>query len=133
MGPDLIGFGVVSKRFWRLLLGIGVAYAVAAQSFLFAFGSWAAPTDTGAPAFELCLHDGRIAPGSSDGVPRHPGCMHCIFCFSGSYHAFAAAPPALFHRANIVTVDMPRVSNQHALTRPSDYSIASPRGPPALA
>jgi len=123
------------KRFMRPLLAIAVAYAVATQSLLLAFGGFAlaAPTDTGAPAFELCIHDGQAAPGSSDGVPSHPGCTHCIFCFAGSHHALAAAPLALFHRVNIEIVDIPRVSDQHALPRFSDYSIASPRGPPLRA
>ncbi len=125
-----------SKRFVRPLLAIAVAYAVAAQSLLLAFGGFAlaAPVDTGAPAFELCLHAGQAAPASSDGVPsHHPGCTHCIFCFAGSHHAVAAAPPALFHRVNVEIVDIPWVSDQHALPRFSDYSIASPRGPPPRA
>ncbi|MGB7101630.1 MAG: hypothetical protein WBD95_23040, partial [Xanthobacteraceae bacterium] len=93
----IFGISVKSKRFVRPLLAIAVAYAVAAQSLLLAFGGFApaAPSDTSAPAFELCLHDGQAAPGSSDGVPSHPGCTHCIFCFAGSHHAVAAATPAL--------------------------------------
>jgi hypothetical protein len=125
----------ISKRLGRPLLGIVVAYAVAAQSLLLAFGGFAlaAPADTGAPAFELCLHDGHAAPGSSDGVPSHPGCTHCIFCFAGSHHAVAAAPPALFHRIDAEFVDVPWVSDQHALPRFSAYSVAHPRGPPLRA
>jgi len=128
----MLGLRVISNRLGRPLLGIVVAYAVAAQSLLVALGGFAlaAPADTGAPAFELCLHDGQAGPGSSDGVPNHPGCTHCVFCFAGSHHALAAAPPALFHRVNVEIVDIPWVSDQHALPHPSDYSIASPRGPP---
>ncbi|MGO9700618.1 MAG: hypothetical protein ACLPX7_15300 [Xanthobacteraceae bacterium] len=131
----MLALRVISNRLGRPLLGIVVAYAVAAQSLLVAFGGFAlaAPADTGAPAFELCLHDGQAAPEPSGGAPSHPSCAHCIFCFAGSHHAAAAAPPALFHRIDGEFVDVPSVSDQHALPRPSDYAIASPRGPPARA
>ena len=116
----------------RPLLGIIVAYAVAAQSLLLAFGGFAlaAPTDAGAPAFELCLHDGQAAPGSPGSMPSHPGCTHCIFCFAGSYHAVAAAPDIPFHRIDAEFADVPWVNDQHAQPRFSGYSIANPRGPP---
>ncbi len=133
MGRGIIKSRVVSKRLLRPLLGIVVAYAVAAQSLLLAFGGFAlaAPTDTGAPAFELCLHDGQAAPGSSDRVPSHPGCTHCVFCFAGSHHALAAAPVTLFHRFAARFVDVPPATDQHQLPPLSDYVIARPRGPPA--
>jgi hypothetical protein len=125
----------ISRRLRRPLLGIVVAYAVAAQSLLLAFGGFAlaAPADTGAPAFELCLHDGQAAPEPSGGAPSHPGCTHCIFCFSGSHHALAAAPAAAFQRIDAQFVDGPWVSDQNAQPRLSDYSIANPRGPPLRA
>jgi hypothetical protein len=112
-----------------------VAYAVAAQSLLIAFGGFAlaAPADVGAPGFELCLHDGQAVPDSSSGTPSHPGCTHCIFCFAGSYHALAASPPVLFHRVKVEFVHAAWVSDQHALPRFSAHAIANPRGPPLSA
>jgi len=132
LGGSMFTSGMRCERLWRPLIGLVLAYAIAAQSFLLAFGGFVmtTPADTGAPAFELCFHNAQAAPASSDGVPSHPGCTHCIFCFAGSHHAVAAAPSALFHRVNVEIVDIPWVSNQHALPRLSDYSIASPRGPP---
>lgn len=122
----------ISKRLWRPLLGAVVAYAVAAQSLLIVFGGFAlaARADAGAPGFELCLHDGQSAPNSSGGAPSHPGCTHCIFCFAGSHHAVAAAPPAFSHRVDVEFVAAPWTSDQRALPRFYAYSIANPRGPP---
>ena len=134
MGRGTTKIRAVYKRLRRPLLGIVVAYAVAAQSLLLAFGgfAFAAPTDTGAPGFELCLHDGQAAPDSSGGgAPHQPGCTHCIFCFAGSHHAVPASPPVLFQRFAAQFVDVSPATDQHLLPRPSDHVIASPRGPPA--
>ena len=55
---------VKSKRFLRPLIGIVVAYAVAAQGLLIALGGFSLPANVGGdtPAFELCLHDAQDAP-----------------------------------------------------------------------
>ena len=52
------------KRFGRPLIGVVVAYAVAAQSLLIVLGGFSLPAqaDDGAPAFELCLHDAASKP-----------------------------------------------------------------------
>jgi hypothetical protein len=73
--------GVRPKRFWRLLLGVVVAYAVAAQSLLIALGGFSLPAHAGegVPAIELCLHDADGAPLSPPGNADHSGCTHCIF------------------------------------------------------
>ncbi len=75
---------VKSQRFLRPLIGIVVAYAVAAQSLLIALGGFSLPGNVGeeAPAFELCLHDAQDAPELPAGNPDHSGCTHCIFCFA---------------------------------------------------
>jgi hypothetical protein len=127
--------GAISKRLGRPLLGLVVAYAVAAQSLFIAFGGFVqtAPADVGAPGLELCLHDGQAAPDSSGNTPSHPGCTHCIFCFAGSHHALIGSPPVLVYRLNVEFVDVPRVSDRHALPRVSAYAIARPRGPPLSA
>jgi hypothetical protein len=127
--------GAISKRLGRPVLGLVVAYAVAAQSLFIAFGGFAlaAPADVGAPGFELCLHDGQTAPDSSGNTPSHPGCTHCIFCFAGSHHALIGSPPVLVYRLDIQFVDVPWVSDRHALPRISAYAIARPRGPPLSA
>ena len=73
----MIGFGSIGARFWRTLLSVVVAYAVAAQSLLIAVAGFSLPADAGqnAPAFELCLHDQSGAPElpriASSALPGH--------------------------------------------------------------
>ena len=57
--------GTDSRRLWRPLIGIVVAYAVAAQSLLIAIGGFqlVAPADN-TVAFELCIHDAQGAPAA---------------------------------------------------------------------
>jgi hypothetical protein len=130
----LIKFGG-SNRFWRPLLGVILAYAVAAQSLLIAVGGFSFPVHAGegAPAFELCLHDtqqdARDTPELPASNPDHSGCTHCIFCLAGSHHAVIGAAPLVF-RAHVETVDAPRVAGRQRLPRLPAHSIASPRGPP---
>lgn len=128
----MFGLGMRSKRFWRPLIGLVVAYAVAAQSLLIAIGGFALPAHAteGAPGFELCLHNSQGAPDLPGGSPTHPGCSHCIFCFAGAHHALIASPPVLFHRVDIEITAAPRAADKHCLPRLSPYSIASPRAPP---
>jgi hypothetical protein len=126
---------VKSKRFLRPLIGVVVAYAVAAQSLLIALGGFTLPAhaDDGTPAFELCLHDAQDAPELPAGNPDHTGCTHCIFCFAGSQHAAIGAAPVVFHRVHFETLETPRVANRQLLPRLPAYLIASPRGPPLVA
>jgi hypothetical protein len=124
--------GAISKRLGRPVLGLVVAYAVAAQSLFIAFGGFAlaAPADVGAPGFELCLHDGQTAPDSSGNTPSHPGCTHCIFCFAGSHHAVIGAAPVLSQRIDVETTVVPWLAAQDRQRPLPAYSIANPRGPP---
>ena len=123
---------VKSKRFLRPLIGVIVAYAVAAQSLLIALGGSSVPANVGddAPAFELCLHDAQDAPELPAGNPDHTNYTHCIFCLAGSHHAAIEAAPVAFHRVLAETVDAPRVADRQHLPRLPAYSIAIPRGPP---
>lgn len=123
------------RRFWQPVIGIAVAYAVAAQSFLIAMGGFSLPASAGGgpPGFELCLHDAQEAPAVPAKSPFHPGCSHCIFCFAGSHHALVGSPPVAFERVDVAIVDTAQVIDAAPLPRPSAYSIASPRGPPLRA
>ena len=131
----IIKFGR-SNDFCRRLIGILVAYAVAAQSLLIALGGFALPAraDDHAPAFELCLHDAAVTVPAPSELPAGDfdpsGCTHCIFCFAGSHHAMIGAAPVVFHRVHVGTDDAPRVADWQRLPRLPAYSIASPRGPP---
>ncbi len=125
--------GTDSRRLWRPLIGIVVAYAVAAQSLLIAIGGFqlVAPADN-TVAFELCIHDAQGAPAPA-GVPAHRGCSHCIFCFAGSHHAVIGSPPVLFQRVDVAIVDGVRRVAAQIPPRLTAHSIASPRGPPLRA
>jgi hypothetical protein len=120
------------ERLWRPLIGVIVAYAVAAQSLLIVLGGFPAlaQADPAAPAFELC-HNDADTPGLPTGTPVHPGCSHCIFCFAGSHHAsLGSSSPDLLHRVDLVAIDAPWIPDGDPLPRLSAHSIASARGPP---
>ncbi len=125
-------FGINSKRFWRPLIGVVVAYAVAAQSLLIVLGGFSLPAQANerVAAFKLCLHDGQAAPDQPTGNPDRSGCTHCVFCFAGSHHAMIGAPPVVFQRAYAETVEAPWAADKHALPHFPAHFIASPRGPP---
>lgn len=130
----MIGRGSASRSFWRPLIGIAVAYAVAVQSLLIALGGFAEPAqaDQSAAAFELCLHD-QTAPGLPAGNPVKSGCTHCIFCFAGAHHALIAPAAVLVQRTQAAIVESSWAINRRALPRLAAYSIARPRGPPPSA
>ena len=126
------GFDGISERFWRSLLSVVVAYAVAIQSLLIAVGGFSLPSNAGqnAPAFELCLHDAAGEPALPASNPDQSGCTHCIFCFAGAHHAVIGTAPAVFHRVNVATVVVGWPGDTTGLARLTRYRIASPRGPP---
>jgi hypothetical protein len=127
------------KRFGRPLIGLIVAYAVAAQSLLIALGGFALPAHAGegAPAFELCLHDAAATVEAASelpaGNPDQSGCTHCMFCFAGSHHAVIGTSPTVFHRVHIAVVVVRWMAGESGLPHLRPYSIASPRGPPLSA
>lgn len=122
------------RRLWRPLIGVVVAFAVAAQSLLIVLGGFSAlaQANTAAAAFEICHHDAG-GPGLPANVPDYPGCSHCIFCFAGSHHAVMGSPPSLFKRLAVVVIETTVVVDRHDLPDLSAHSIASPRGPPLQA
>src|SRR6516162_11570168 len=126
------GFDGIGARFWRSLLSIVVAYAVAIQSLLIAVTGFSLPAaDAGqnTPAFELCLHDTLGAPERPASKPDS-GCTHCIFGFAGAHHAVIGTAPAIFHRIDVAMVVVPWRGDASALARSTRYIIPSPRGPP---
>jgi hypothetical protein len=125
----------IGARFWRSLLSVAVAYAVAVQSLLIAVGGFSLPADAGqnAPAFELCLHDASGAPDLPASNPDQSGCTHCIFCFAGAHHAVIGTAPAAFHPLNVAIAVVPWRGDTSGLRQLSRYTIASPRGPPVSA
>jgi hypothetical protein len=125
------GSGCSATRYWRALLSVIVAYAVAVQSLLIAVGGSSLPADAGqnTPALELCVHGASGAPE----MPASDHDQHCIFCFAGAHHAVIGTAPAVFHRVNVATVMVPRLGDTSGLRRLTRYTIANPRGPPLSA
>jgi hypothetical protein len=123
---------VKSKRFLRPLIGVVVAYALAAQSLLIVLGGFALPAHANADpaAFELCLHDAQGEGDLPAGTPDQSGCSYCIFCFAGSHHALIQLPPSLYQRVDFEIIDALCMADDRGLPRLSAHSIASPRGPP---
>jgi hypothetical protein len=115
---------------WRPLIGVIVAYAIAAQSVLIVLGGFPAlaQADLAAPVFEFCHYD-AATPGLLTGAPVQPGCSHCIFCFAGSHHAALGSSPDFVHLLHLVAYDAPWVPDGNPLPL-SAHSIASARGPP---
>jgi hypothetical protein len=126
------GFDRLGARFWRSLLSVVVAYAVAIQSLLIAFAGFSLPANAeqSAPAFELCLHDASGAPALPAGKSDLPGCTHCIFCFAGAHHAVIGTAPAVFQRVAVAMVVVPWLGDASGVRRLTRYAIANPRGPP---
>jgi hypothetical protein len=119
-------------HFWRALLSVVVAYAVAIQSLLIAIGGFSMPADAGQnpQAYELCLHDASGTPELPASKPDLSDCTHCIFCFAGAHDAAIGTAPALFHRINIAMVVVPWLGDLSDLRRLTRHTIAGPRGPP---
>jgi hypothetical protein len=131
----MVSLRIGSKRFWRSLLSVIVAYAVAIQSLLIGVAGFSMPADAGqsAPAFELCLHDTSGAPELPASKPDLSDCARCIFCFAGDFDAVIGTAPTLFHRINLAVVVVAWLGDPSGLRPPTRYTIASPRGPPASA
>ena len=126
------GLGRNGTRYWRSLLSVVVAYAVAIQGLLIAVAGFSLPADAGqnAPAIELCLHDASGAPELPASKPDLSDCTHCIFCFAGAHDAVIGTAPAVFHRVNVAMVVVPWLGDTFGLARLIRYTIATPLGSP---
>jgi hypothetical protein len=121
--------------FWRQLIAVVLAHAVAVQALLIALGGFSLAADAGqnAPGFELCLHDASGAPELPAGKPDISDCTHCVFCFARAHDAVVGTTPILFHRINIAMVVVAWLGDLSGLRRLTRHTIASPRGPPLSA
>jgi hypothetical protein len=120
------------KRFWWSLIGVVVAYAIAAQSLLIVVAGFSplAQANENSPGFQLCVHDSQGVSELPADNSDHTGCTHCIFCFAGSQHAMIGAPVVGFQRVYVEVVDTSWVADRHTIHRLPAHSIANPRGPP---
>jgi hypothetical protein len=126
---------VESRRLFRPLTSVIVAYALAIQSLLIAVGGFypLAQASQDAPAFALCLHDTTGAPAAPENKPDFSGCTHCIFCFAGAHHAVIGAAPAFFGRVQVAAVTVAWLGHERSVAPHFRYIIANPRGPPVVA
>ena len=141
MGAKLTQRSNRSNRFWRSMVGLVAAYALAFQGILIGFSGAqlaATPYDHAAAGFELCLtgaHDGIQDDSGSPAAPAMPQHLdHCTFCFAGVHHC--ALDAASQSHAGYVAFGPGSALAGATRSRPSsasDYSIARPRGPPVSA
>jgi hypothetical protein len=126
----MTGPGRKGKRFWRSLVGVVVAYAVAAQSLLVVLAGFS-PTDIdqNTPVFELC-HDASATPERPDTNSDYLVCTHCIFCFAGAHPAVVGGSNAVLHRIDFEILVVASINNESLRPNTPSHSIASPRGPP---
>ena len=126
------GLGRNGSRYWRAVLSVVVAYAVAIQSLLIVVAGFSLPADAdqNAPAFELCLHNSSGTPEVPASKPDFSDCAHCIFCFAGAQDAVLGGTPAVFHRVTVAVVIARWLGHTPGLDRLTRYTIANPRGPP---
>jgi len=126
---------IVSNRLWRPLIGVVIAYAVAAQTLLVALGGFSLPASAigSTVDVELCLHDAADVQDFPVGNTKHSQCTNCIFCFGASHWGAIRPPTVLFHRVYLVTIKAPWTADKDSLPHLPAYSIANPRGPPIAA
>jgi hypothetical protein len=123
-----------SNRFWRSVVGLVAAYALALQGILIGFSGAqlaATPYDHAASGFELCLNGSQDGSGSP-AIPQHLD--HCLFCFAGVHHC--ALDAATQSYVGYGSFGQGSALAGATRSRPSDsskYSIARPRGPPISA
>jgi hypothetical protein len=126
-----------SNRFWRSVVGLVAAYALAFQGILIEFSGAqlaATPYDHASSGFELCLNRTQDNSGSpaTPAIPQHLD--HCIFCFAGVHHcALGAAAQSHADYGNFGQSSALAAATRTRLSSVSEYSIARPRGPPISA
>ena len=125
-----------SKRpFWHRLVGVVAIYALVMQPLLLTMlGSQlvqAAALDQ-VNYGQLCEHNADGSPVTPSDQQQAPAHQHCLQCFSGAFHLFDT-PQVV----TVVTADQRfrTVRHQHRALKlvASNYSAASPRGPPLSA
>jgi hypothetical protein len=81
---------------------------------------------------QLCLHnaDGSpVAPTDQQNPAHH----HCLQCFSGAFHLLDAPQPVTVASNDREYRKLRRPGRPLRLSPSSQYSVASPRGPPLSA
>jgi hypothetical protein len=126
-----------SNRFWRSVVGLVAAYALALQGILIGFSGAqlaATPYDHAASGFELCVNGGQDDSElpATPAIPQHLD--HCLFCFAGVHHcALDAAAQSHAEYGSFGQGSTLAATTRSRPSYASDYSIARPRGPPISA
>jgi Protein of unknown function (DUF2946) len=132
IGRSIKSDRIRSPRLWRPLLGIVVAYAIAAQSLLITLGGFtlASQVDQTAPTVVLCHHVDEGTAPAPGGKSGHAGCTLCVFCFASAHVAVIGTQPILLRRVSVETLDTLPAADGQRLPGIPRHSIAEPRGPP---
>lgn len=123
---------------WRRVIACILAYALAAQGFIFALdigrSAMAAADDASAKAFaglELCSHSGgTTSPQTPSQGPIAD--LHCLFCLAGAVYV-NCAPPCAPQWNKVVAADAAWLPAAAPLRVLAVHRSAWPRGPPAAA
>ena len=136
MGVEQNRPGVRPLLFWRRLISAAAVYALVMQPLLLAVvGSQIAQ----ASAFDelalsqLCehAHDGSpVVPADQQKRPAH---HHCVQCFSGAFHLLDVPQTLTVASADREFRKLRQSGRPLRLSSFSQYSVASPRGPPLSA
>lgn len=132
IGRSIKSSRIRSARLWRPVLGIVVAYAIAAQSLLITLGGFALSpqADQTAPTVVLCHHVDEGTTPAPGGKSGHAGCTLCVFCFASAHVAVIGAQPILLRRVSVETTGTLPAAGGERLPGIPPHSIAEPRGPP---
>jgi hypothetical protein len=118
-------------RFWRRLVGAAAICAVVVQPLLFAFaGTQLAQASIidDVSLSQLCLHQTDGNPAAP--VDRHPAHDHCLLCFAGAFHLLGAPDSTTVSALRQEFQKLRQSAHPPGLISASQYSVASPRGPP---
>jgi len=124
------------RRFWRRLVGAAAIYALVMQPLLLAvvgaqFANAAALDDFSLS--QLCLHATDGSPIAPVDQPKHPAHNHCLLCFAGAFHLLDAPRPVTVASTSPEFSAVLQSPHPPRLSAFSQYSVATPRGPPLSA
>jgi hypothetical protein len=112
---------------WRRFTASVLAFTLVLQAIAFTWAGAKLPANHA--GFELCRHDGRLAPASA---PDSPGAdNHCIFCLAGATCLGASAAASQFHTVTFAGSSWPLSAWRSPAVTVN--ASARPRGPPLFA
>ena len=124
------------KRLWRSLVSAAAIYALVMQPLLVAVvGTQLAQASAldELSLSQLCLHNTDGSPVAPADQQKHPAHNHCLLCFAGAFHLLDAPAPVTVSSVTPEFSKLRQSAHPLRLSWSSQYSVASPRGPPLSA